>query len=183
MEYYPALNKWAIMPWKKCGGNLTTYYLVKEDNLKGYKLHEWSRSVVSDSLQPHWRWLQGSSVHGLFQARVPEWIAISFSRGSSRCGDQTQVSRIAGRRFTVWATREHKLHNSNCMTFWKRQKTKETINRLVIARGWGVGEGVGTAEHRAFLGQCNCSTWYDDGGCLSLHICQNPYVSNTKSEL
>ena len=48
----------------------------------------------------------GSSVHGIFQARVLEWIAISFSRGSSQPKNQTQVSRIAGRCFTVWAIRE-----------------------------------------------------------------------------
>ena len=47
--------------------------------------------------------LSGSSVHGIFQARVLEWIAISFSRGSSQPRNQSQVSRIAGRRFTVWA--------------------------------------------------------------------------------
>ena len=46
----------------------------------------------------------GSSIHGIFQTRIWEWIAISFSRGSSRLGDQTQVSHIAGRCFTVWAT-------------------------------------------------------------------------------
>ena len=50
--------------------------------------------------------LSGSSVHGIFQAIVLEWIAISFSRGSSRPRDQTQVSHIVDRRFTVWATRE-----------------------------------------------------------------------------
>ena len=43
--------------------------------------------------------LLGFSVHGIFQARVLEWVAISFSRGSSRLGDQTQVSSIVGRRF------------------------------------------------------------------------------------
>ena len=48
----------------------------------------------------------GSSIHGIFQARVLEWIAISFSRGSSQPRDRTQVSCIAGRRFTVWASRE-----------------------------------------------------------------------------
>ena len=48
----------------------------------------------------------GSSVHGIFQARVLEWVAISFSRGSSWPRDQTQVSRVAGRSFTVWAIRE-----------------------------------------------------------------------------
>ena len=50
--------------------------------------------------------LSGSSVYGIFQARVLEWIAISFSRGSSRPRNRTRVSRIAGRHFTVWTTRE-----------------------------------------------------------------------------
>ena len=43
---------------------------------------------------------------GIFQARVLEWIAISFSRGSSRPRKRTRVSGMAGRRFTVWVTRE-----------------------------------------------------------------------------
>ena len=50
--------------------------------------------------------LPGASVHVIFQARVLEWVAISFSRGSSQPRDQTQVSHIAGRHFTLWATRE-----------------------------------------------------------------------------
>ena len=50
--------------------------------------------------------LPGSSVHEIFQARIPEWVAISCSRGSSRPRDRTQVFRIAGRRSTIWATRE-----------------------------------------------------------------------------
>ena len=48
--------------------------------------------------------LPGFSVHGIFQARVLEWVAISFSRGSSWLRDRTQVSRIVGKRFTLWAT-------------------------------------------------------------------------------
>ena len=47
-----------------------------------------------------------SSIHGIFQARVLEWVAISFSRGSFRPRDRAQVSCIAGRHFTVWGTRE-----------------------------------------------------------------------------
>ena len=43
---------------------------------------------------------------GIFQARFLEWIAISFSRGSSQPRDQTRVSLIVDRHFTVWATRE-----------------------------------------------------------------------------
>ena len=50
-----------------------------------------------------WTSLSGFSVHGIFQARVLEWVAISFSMGSSRSRNQTQVSLIAGRHFTVWA--------------------------------------------------------------------------------
>ena len=50
--------------------------------------------------------LPGSSVHGIFQAMVLEWIAISFSRWSSWPRDWTQVSRIVDRSFTTWATRE-----------------------------------------------------------------------------
>ena len=47
----------------------------------------------------------GSAVHGILQARILEWVAISSSRGSSPPRDQTQVSYIAGRFFTIWATR------------------------------------------------------------------------------
>ena len=46
------------------------------------------------------------SVRGIFQTRVLEWVAISFSRESPWPRDLTQVSCIAGRRFTFWATRE-----------------------------------------------------------------------------
>ena len=60
-----------------------------------------SHSVVSNSLRPHVYSLPGSSVHGIFQAIVLEWIAISFSRGSSQPRDRTQVSRIADRHFTI----------------------------------------------------------------------------------
>ena len=48
----------------------------------------------------------GSSIHGIFQARILEWVAIPFSRGSSQLSHRTQVSCIIGRFFMVWATRE-----------------------------------------------------------------------------
>ena len=50
--------------------------------------------------------LPGSSVHGIFQARILEWVAISFSSLSFRPRDGTWVSHLVGKRFTVWATRE-----------------------------------------------------------------------------
>ena len=44
----------------------------------------------------------GSSVHdGIFQARIVEWVAVSFSRGSSQHRDPTRVSCTAGRFVTV----------------------------------------------------------------------------------
>ena len=48
----------------------------------------------------------GSSVHGILQARILEWVTIFFSKGSSWPRDWTQVSCIAVRFFTLWATRE-----------------------------------------------------------------------------
>ena len=65
--------------------------------------------------------LSGSSIHGIFQARVLEWIAISFSRGSFRPRNRTQVSRIAGRCFTIWATREAL---STCIEMYLQPKEK-----------------------------------------------------------
>ena len=68
---------------------------------------KWSLSVVSDSLRsPRTVAYQAPQSMEIFQARVLEWVAISFSRGSSQPRDQTQVSHLAGRCFTVWATRE-----------------------------------------------------------------------------
>ena len=46
------------------------------------------------------------TVHGILQARILEWLAVPFSRGSSQPRGRTQVSHIAGRFFTSWATRE-----------------------------------------------------------------------------
>ena len=50
--------------------------------------------------------LPGYSIYGIFQARVLEWVAISFPRGSYQPRDWTWVSWIAGRFFTDWATKE-----------------------------------------------------------------------------
>ena len=50
--------------------------------------------------------LPGFSLHGILQARILEWVTISFSRGSSRPRDRNWVSCIGGRHFNLWATRE-----------------------------------------------------------------------------
>ena len=72
------------------------------------RMSEWMKSLncIPTLWDPIDCSLPGFSIHRIFQARVSEWFAISFSRGSSRPRDRTQVSCIAGRCFTLWATRE-----------------------------------------------------------------------------
>ena len=69
-----------------------------------------SYSVLSDFVTPWTVACQGSSIHGILQARILEWVAIPFSRGSSQPRDWTQVSSIAGRFFTTWVTRDAQVH-------------------------------------------------------------------------
>ena len=68
--------------------------------------HEWVKGVqlcptVCDPMD--------YTVDGILQARILEWVAFPFSRGSSQPRDWTQVSHIAGRFFITWATREAQL--------------------------------------------------------------------------
>ena len=65
--------------------------------------------------------LPGSSVHGILQAGILEWVAIPFSRGSSGPVDQTQVSHTAGGFFAVRATRE-----AHLLDIEQKGKTKRT---------------------------------------------------------
>ena len=65
---------------------------------------KWSRSVRLTLCDPMDCSLPGSSVYGIFQAGILEWIAISFSRRSSQPRDWTRVSCIVDRCFIVWAT-------------------------------------------------------------------------------
>ena len=90
--------------------------------------------------------LPGSSVRGIFQARILEWIAIPFSRVSSWPRDQTQVSCIAGRFFTVWATREvpHYLH--------RKPASLLTILHSLGAVDWVPGEQ--TMRCRKLVKEC-----------------------------
>ena len=68
--------------------------------------------------------LPGSSVHGILKARVLQWVAISFSRGSFQTRDRTWVSCIASGHFTVWATREviHFKHTANIILNGEKHK-------------------------------------------------------------
>ena len=81
----------------------------------------------------------GSSVHGILQARRLEWVVIPFSRGSSQPRDLTWVSRIAGRFFTIWTTREAHSH----WLKWLSLKSPQTIN---------VGESMAKREPSYIVG-------------------------------
>ena len=72
--------------------------------------------------------LPGSSAHGLFQARIVEWVAISFSRGSSQPRDQTQASCIAGRFFTKTKAKPKPLNMFNYLHRYQRQKRKINLS-------------------------------------------------------
>ena len=86
------------------------------------------------------------SIHGIFQTRILEWISISFSRGSSPPRNQTWVSHIAGRLFTIWATREAlllPLFPLNCWTLY--------MAMLMYSLGLRLGEIISTLS-----ASCSC---------------------------
>ena len=94
-EYYTSLSG-----WQEISPSFFTQVVFERE----------SESEIAQScptVQPHDYRLPGFSIHGIFQARILEWVAISFSRRSSQPRDQTQVSSIVSRCFTVWATREN----------------------------------------------------------------------------
>ena len=74
----------------------------------------------------------GSSVHEVLQARILEWVAIPFSRGSSQPRGQNWVSCIASGFFTIWATREAPAWLQVCVT---RGESYHLIFILILT-GW-----------------------------------------------
>ena len=94
------------------------------------------------------------TVHGILQARILEWIAIPSSRGPSQPRDWTQVSNIAGRSFTSWATKE-------AGRDWGQEEKGTTEDEMAGWRHWlngresqwtpGVGDGQG--------GLACCNSW------------------------
>ena len=103
-----------------------------------------SESVVSQSCPTLWDPVDcnrpGSSVPRILQARIPEWVAIPFSRRSSQPRDWTQVSRIAGRFFTIWATREAIANNITIPFRMKGMKNfKMNIRQLTFNKYTYIG--------------------------------------------
>ena len=73
-----------------------------------YESESESHSVLLTLCDP-----MDSIVHGILQDRILEWVAFPFSRGSSQPRDRTQVSHMAGKFFTSWATKE-------TQEYWRR---------------------------------------------------------------
>ena len=75
-------------------------------------------------------------VHGILQARILEWVAFPFSRGSSQPRDWTQVSCIAGGFFTNWVIRESQHPNKKLIRDSNLGQVPKTSFLLQCHRGW-----------------------------------------------
>ena len=107
-KYSPSWSPHCLPAFRGTKHSLGTYVYWKKKKKKKVKV------LVAQSRLP------GFSVHGIIlQARILEWVAFPFSRGSSQLRDQTRVSCIAGRFLTIWATREAEPPSKslNCSTF------------------------------------------------------------------
>ena len=98
----------------------------------------------------------GSSIHGILQARILVWAAISFFRGSSRPRDQTWVSRILGRCFTIWVTREvpliiKEMQIKTIVRYHLTPVQKTLMKICKIIKGWK-----GCEEKRTLLNCWEC---------------------------
>ena len=98
----------------------------------------------------------GSSIHGIFQARILEWVAISYATESSQPRDRTWVSCIAGRFFIIWDTREAHL---NLKGTQKGDKYLPFSSYQTAATPYGEPQGSsGCERHKKLLPELRC-TW------------------------
>ena len=139
-----------------------------------------SHSVTSNS---HNSWTvtcqaPGSSDLGILQARTLEWITIPFSRGSSQLRNQMQVSHIAGRLFTIWATREVPGRSKTTALL---SEVKTTVKRSVVTLSLGrLNRQIREDSFRLVK-----LFWYGNGGYMMFCICKTikfyPMVQQVKN--
>ena len=111
---------------------------------------------------------------GILQARILEWVAVSSSKGSSQCRDQTQVSHIAGRFFTIWVTREAQEYWSG----YPIPSPGELPSPGIVTLNWGL------LHYRQILYQLNyqgsshaCTVmWKSLFIFLKRCLCPNPWI-------
>ena len=120
MAIYSSILAWRI-PWSLAGYSPWGSQKVRHDWVTKPSTHTNEHSthvlclVIQSSLtlcDPMDCSPPGSSVHGILQARILEWLTIPFSIRSSWPRDQTQVSLIAGRFFTIWTSRDIRMSAS-----------------------------------------------------------------------
>ena len=95
----------------------------------------------------------GYTVHGILQAGILEWVTFPFSKGYSQHRDRTQVSHIAGRFFTSWATREaHICIKLGPKWFWYTVKNLPEVQETwVWSLSWEDPLEKGMATHSRIL--------------------------------
>ena len=82
-----------------------------------------------------------SSVHGILQARMQEWVAVPFSRGSSRPSEWTLVSCTEGKFFTIWATKKWTVSTSYLLyrkpaEVWLIKEKGEKFYKIIKRKPW-----------------------------------------------
>ena len=135
--------------------------------------------------------LPGSSVCGILQARIVEWVAIPFSGGSSQPRDQTWVSCIAGGFFTVWTIREishkqkrnlkHFSLRASLAVQWLRLWASITGDSGLIP-GWGtkISHDICVCVLMCLVSQL-CLTLFDPMDCVA-HQALSPWFSAKKTQ-
>ena len=108
--------------------------------------------------------LPGSSVHGILQARVLEWVAIPFFKGSSRSRDWTWVSLTAGRFFTIWASRGAQNSQQSSKIFSIHRQTDKDESILLWKGLWHLPMYLSFLI--LFTSPCRCEF---SSGFLSVH--------------
>ena len=113
--------------------------------------------------------LPDSSVHGILQVKILEWVAISFSRGSSQPRNRTWVSCIAGRFFTDWAVREV-LSGWVCQDLSVSQRGgSQSSPRCRLIGRWTKGQQLLKLMYMSlFQGKCG-------GMGISIYSCPEPW--------
>ena len=98
VKWWSYFGKWYFKKKLTLSNHMGTFtprhILKRNENICPHICCVFSRLVMSNSLRPMDCRPPGSSLHGIFQARILEWVAISFSKGSSQPRDQTYISCI-----------------------------------------------------------------------------------------